>query len=188
MMQEDLRTAIAKLPEAQREVIILRFASGLSVSDTAKALGKRENNTKVLQHKGLLRLQVLMSSKYPEILKSNNRNFQYQKPTVNYIQNGQFPIETKGENLPKKTVNEWITQDYQNALVVASNVLTRIQMKDFESYVKGALLQGKSAKEIANESGRVLTTFEDVLQRAKVRLSNRLNLDLGNGKAGHSLK
>src|SRR3989344_9384677 len=106
----------------------------------------------------------------------------------NFIQNGQFPIETKGENLPKKTVNEWITQDYQNALVVASNVLTRIQMKDFESYVKGALLQGKSAKEIANESGRVLTTFEDVLQRAKVRLSNRLNLDLGKGKAGHSLK
>ena len=85
MMQEDLRTAIAKLPEAQREVIILRFASGLSVSDTAKALGKRENNTKVLQHKGLLRLQVLMSSKYPEILKSNNRNFQYQIPTVNNI-------------------------------------------------------------------------------------------------------
>ena len=64
---EDLRKAVLLLPEAQREVIILRFASGLSVSDTAKALGKQENNVKVLQHKGMQRLQVLMTPKYPEL-------------------------------------------------------------------------------------------------------------------------
>lgn len=64
---EDLRKAVALLPEAQREVIILRFASGLSVADTAKALGKQENNVKVLQHKGMQRLQVLMTPKYPEL-------------------------------------------------------------------------------------------------------------------------
>ena len=64
---EDLRSAVALLPEAQRDVIILRFASGLSVADTAKALHKRENNVKVLQHKGMLRLQVLMTPKYPEL-------------------------------------------------------------------------------------------------------------------------
>jgi RNA polymerase sigma-70 factor (ECF subfamily) len=64
---EDLRSAVALLPEAQREVIILRFASGLSVADTAKALGKRENNVKVLQHKGMQKLQVLMTPKYPEL-------------------------------------------------------------------------------------------------------------------------
>jgi RNA polymerase sigma-70 factor (ECF subfamily) len=64
---EDLRKAVELLPEAQREVIILRFASGLSVSDTAKALGKQENNVKVLQHKGMQRLQVLMTPKYPEL-------------------------------------------------------------------------------------------------------------------------
>ncbi len=64
---EDLRFAVAKLPEAQRDVIILRFASGLSVADTAKALNKRENNVKVLQHKGMQRLQVLMTPKYPEL-------------------------------------------------------------------------------------------------------------------------
>ncbi len=64
---EDLREAVALLPEAQREVIILRFASGLSVADTAKALAKNENNVKVLQHKGMQRLQVLMSPKYPEL-------------------------------------------------------------------------------------------------------------------------
>jgi RNA polymerase sigma-70 factor (ECF subfamily) len=67
MALEDLRRAVALLPEAQREVIILRFASGLSVADTAKALGKQENNVKVLQHKGMQRLQVLMTPKYPEL-------------------------------------------------------------------------------------------------------------------------
>ena len=67
MKLEDLRQAVALLPEAQREVIILRFASGLSVADTARALGKQENNVKVLQHKGMQRLQVLMTPKYPEL-------------------------------------------------------------------------------------------------------------------------
>ena len=67
MALEDLRSAVALLPEAQREVIILRFASGLSVADTARALGKNENNVKVLQHKGMQRLQVLMTPKYPEL-------------------------------------------------------------------------------------------------------------------------
>ena len=48
MALEDMRRAVQLLPEAQREVIILRFASGLSVADTAKALNKNENNVKVL--------------------------------------------------------------------------------------------------------------------------------------------
>ena len=64
---EYLRKAVELLPEAQREVIILRFAAGLSVADTAKALGKNENNVKVLQHKGMQRLQLLMTPKYPEL-------------------------------------------------------------------------------------------------------------------------
>lgn len=67
MALEDLRRAVSLLPEAQREVIILRFAAGLSVADTAKALGKQENNVKVLQHKGMQRLQMLMTPKYPEL-------------------------------------------------------------------------------------------------------------------------
>src|SRR4029078_6059824 len=67
MALEDLRKAVKLLPQAQREVITLRFAAGLSVADTAKALNKRENNVKVLQHKGMQRLQILMTPKYPEI-------------------------------------------------------------------------------------------------------------------------
>jgi RNA polymerase sigma-70 factor (ECF subfamily) len=72
MALEDLRKAVALLPEAQRDVIILRFASGLSVADTARALGKRENNVKVLQHKGMQRLQVLMTPKYPELAQTKH--------------------------------------------------------------------------------------------------------------------
>jgi RNA polymerase sigma-70 factor (ECF subfamily) len=67
MALEDLRRAVALLPEAQREVIILRFAAGLSIADTARSLNKQENNVKVLQHKGMQRLQALMTPKYPEL-------------------------------------------------------------------------------------------------------------------------
>ena len=54
-------------------MIILRFASGLSVADTAKALNKNENNVKVLQHKGMQRLQTLMTPKYPELAQRQDR-------------------------------------------------------------------------------------------------------------------
>lgn len=57
---EEVRRAATLLPDAQREVIALRFAVGLSIADTAKALGKREGNVKVLQHKAVARLQKLL--------------------------------------------------------------------------------------------------------------------------------
>ena len=49
------------LPNAQREVIWLRFGAGLSVGDTARALGKREGNVKVLQHQAIARLRKLLA-------------------------------------------------------------------------------------------------------------------------------
>jgi RNA polymerase sigma-70 factor (ECF subfamily) len=49
------------LPTAQREVLWLRFAADLSVGDTARALGKQENNVKVLQHKAIAKLQKLLA-------------------------------------------------------------------------------------------------------------------------------
>jgi RNA polymerase sigma-70 factor (ECF subfamily) len=55
-----VREATEKLPEAQRQVISLRFGAGLSVAETAKALGKTENNVKVLQHKAIAKLQVMV--------------------------------------------------------------------------------------------------------------------------------
>lgn len=49
------------LPNAQREVIWLRFAAGLSVGDTARVLGKREGNVKVLQHQAIARLRKILA-------------------------------------------------------------------------------------------------------------------------------
>ena len=49
---EEVFLVVEQLPEAQREVIRLRFGAGLSVRETAEALDKRETNVKVLQHKG----------------------------------------------------------------------------------------------------------------------------------------
>ena len=57
---EEVQRATAQLPDAQRDVIALRFAVGLSIADTAKALGKREGNIKALQHKAVARLQKML--------------------------------------------------------------------------------------------------------------------------------
>jgi RNA polymerase sigma-70 factor (ECF subfamily) len=57
---ETVRQATEKLPEAQRQVISLRFIAGLSVTETAQALGKTENNVKVLQHKAIAKLQTMV--------------------------------------------------------------------------------------------------------------------------------
>ena len=62
---EEVRRATELLPEAQRDVIALRFAVGLSIADTAKALGKREGNVKALQHKAVARLQKMLIPKAP---------------------------------------------------------------------------------------------------------------------------
>ena len=57
---EEVQRATELLPDAQREVIALRFAVGLSISDTAKVLGKREGNIKALQHKAVAKLQKML--------------------------------------------------------------------------------------------------------------------------------
>lgn len=57
---EEVRRASQLLPDAQRDVIALRFAVGLSIADTAKALGKREGNVKALQHKAVAKLQKML--------------------------------------------------------------------------------------------------------------------------------
>ncbi|MFN8557408.1 MAG: sigma-70 family RNA polymerase sigma factor [Dehalococcoidia bacterium] len=60
MMVREVLAACQNLPESQRQVIALRFGSDLSVRETAEALGKTENNVKVLQHKAIAKLQKLL--------------------------------------------------------------------------------------------------------------------------------
>ncbi len=57
---EEVMDYVRQLPEAQRDVILLRFVSGLSVAETAEVLDKQQTNVKVLQHKGVQRLKRLL--------------------------------------------------------------------------------------------------------------------------------
>jgi RNA polymerase sigma-70 factor (ECF subfamily) len=58
--RDEVRRATYQLPDAQRDVILLRFVAGMSIAETAKVLGKREGNVKALQHKGVAKLQKML--------------------------------------------------------------------------------------------------------------------------------
>ncbi len=60
---EEVFALVEELPDAQREVIRLRFGAGLNVAETAEALDKRLSNVKVLQHKAVKRLRQLLAAK-----------------------------------------------------------------------------------------------------------------------------
>jgi len=55
--------AMDQLTHAQRDVIELRFAGGLSVAEVAKVLGKSEGAVKVMQHSALLALRKRLQSR-----------------------------------------------------------------------------------------------------------------------------
>ena len=59
---EELAAACEHLTEAQREVISLRFAAGLSTAEVAKAMGRSEGAIKQLQHSALVALRKTMST------------------------------------------------------------------------------------------------------------------------------
>ena len=63
MTLDEVMRATENLPEAQRQVIALRFGAGLSVAETARALGKGEGNVKVIQHKAIAKLRELLVDK-----------------------------------------------------------------------------------------------------------------------------
>jgi RNA polymerase sigma-70 factor (ECF subfamily) len=56
----EIMRAAETLPEAQRRVISLRFAAGLSVAETARAMSKGEGNVKVIQHKAIAKLREML--------------------------------------------------------------------------------------------------------------------------------
>jgi RNA polymerase sigma-70 factor (ECF subfamily) len=63
--QREVRVAIAraltKVPEGQREVIMLRYILSMSVADTAAAVGRTEGAVKQLQLRGLATLKSLLA-------------------------------------------------------------------------------------------------------------------------------
>ncbi len=56
---QELYRLMARLTPAQREVLSLRFASDLSLEETARAVGKNVNAVKALQHAGVQALRRL---------------------------------------------------------------------------------------------------------------------------------
>ncbi len=57
---EQLLLATRRLTEAQREVISLRFAGGLSIAQVAKIMGKSQGAVKALQHSAIIALRKIM--------------------------------------------------------------------------------------------------------------------------------
>ena len=54
--------ALCELPEAQREVLRLKFAGGLSYAEIAGVTGKSANNVSVLCHLGLKKLRAALEA------------------------------------------------------------------------------------------------------------------------------
>ena len=63
LVLNEVMRAAQGLPDAQRQVISLRFAAGLSVAETARAMGKGEGNVKVIQHKAIAKLREMLGQK-----------------------------------------------------------------------------------------------------------------------------
>jgi RNA polymerase sigma-70 factor (ECF subfamily) len=60
---QDLRDALATLPKAQREVLILRHVAGLSPVEIAKLTGKSEGSVHGLHHRGRRTLAAELASR-----------------------------------------------------------------------------------------------------------------------------
>ncbi len=56
----EVYSAMGGLTDLQQEVMSLRFAAGLSVKETAEAVGKKENAVKALQHAGIKKLRSVL--------------------------------------------------------------------------------------------------------------------------------
>ncbi len=60
LQSERLMQAVAQLGDEQRECVMLRFLSGLSVSETAQVMGKNDGAIKALQHRAVRKLADLV--------------------------------------------------------------------------------------------------------------------------------
>ena len=60
LAMKEVHRAMEDLTDLQRQVISLRFAGGLSVNETARAVGRNENAVKALQHAGIKKLRKIL--------------------------------------------------------------------------------------------------------------------------------
>ena len=64
--QDELRLALTRLTEEQRQVIILKFVEGMDNASAARVLGRSEGAVKSLQHRALVSLRKILSSQEVE--------------------------------------------------------------------------------------------------------------------------
>jgi RNA polymerase sigma-70 factor, ECF subfamily len=60
---QSLKEALASLPEAQRQVLILRHIAGLSPNEIAERLGKTESSIQGLHHRGRAAIKVALTER-----------------------------------------------------------------------------------------------------------------------------
>ena len=63
---EEALAAVRRLPAVQAEVVLLRVIAGLTVEETALAMGRRPGSVRVLQHRALRRLARILSESGPD--------------------------------------------------------------------------------------------------------------------------
>jgi RNA polymerase sigma-70 factor (ECF subfamily) len=61
LTSQTLRRALGQIPEVQREVIILRFITGMPVAEVAQTLHKSIDSVKSLQRRALLALRDMLT-------------------------------------------------------------------------------------------------------------------------------
>ena len=61
-----LRAAVASLSEDRRQVVVLRFVDGLSAREIGDVLGRSQGAVRVLQHRALRELAVLLDRAAPD--------------------------------------------------------------------------------------------------------------------------
>ena len=59
---ERLVKAIKQLKEIEQEVLIMRFVEDLPIKEVAEAIGKTEGATKLIQHRAIKNLKVILES------------------------------------------------------------------------------------------------------------------------------
>ena len=59
-LSEEMGRLLEKLPEKQREILVLRVVVGLSAEETAEAVGSTPGAVRVAQHRALARLRKSM--------------------------------------------------------------------------------------------------------------------------------
>jgi RNA polymerase sigma-70 factor, ECF subfamily len=60
----ELAMAISQLTAEQQQVIILRFIEGMSHTEISRVIGKNEGTCRMIQHRGLVALNRLLSDNY----------------------------------------------------------------------------------------------------------------------------